>query len=479
MAYQIYNYDGTLFATINDGTLNTSSSLTLIGKNWAGYGAYLDQNMLYLMQNFSSTTAPSAPVTGQLFWNSGTGRLAIYNGTVWKTFSAAATASAAPATGNVTGDLWYNTSAQVLNVYNGTTWLAVGPSVTNGTGAQTTTITDTLSGVHSVIELLVGTNIVGIISQDAFSPATPIPGFNNIQAGLNLSGNIGGGGTAAGTVTSWLSVLGNVVSTGNISAVGNVTGQYLIGNGAFITGSIGNGSGNVNAANGTFSGNVTAGNVSVTGNITGNVIIGNTGQFTGVVTAGGFSTAGNVTAGNVIIGRVFANGGYGTAGQILTSNGPGSSAYWATAAAGYGNSDVSNYLTNNTVEIKSLGVGTAGSGTTGEIRATNNITAFFSSDARYKTNVKPIESAVAKVVAIGGKTFDWSPEYIAEHGGADGYFVSESDYGVIAQDVASVFPAAVRTREDGTLAVDYARLSALAFAAIAELAAEIKQLKGE
>jgi hypothetical protein len=128
-------------------------------------------------------------------------------------------------------------------------------------------------------------------------------------------------------------------------------------------------------------------------------------------------------------------------------------------------------------QINGLGVGVNPSGTAGEIRATNNVTAFFSSDAKLKENVQPIQNALGIVSAVGGKTFDWTDEYIAERGGEDGYFVRKSDFGVIAQDVQTVFPAAVREREDGTLAVDYEKLVAVAFQAIAELRAEVEALK--
>jgi hypothetical protein len=128
-------------------------------------------------------------------------------------------------------------------------------------------------------------------------------------------------------------------------------------------------------------------------------------------------------------------------------------------------------------QLTSLGVGTAPSGTAGEIRATDNVTAYYSSDARLKENVQPIADALGIVSAVGGKTFDWTDTYIADHGGEDGYFVRKSDFGVIAQDVEAVFPLAVRTREDGTLAVDYEKLVAVAFAAIAELRAEVNELR--
>ena len=115
-----------------------------------------------------------------------------------------------------------------------------------------------------------------------------------------------------------------------------------------------------------------------------------------------------------------------------------------------------------------MGVGTAGSGTAGEIRATNNITAYYSSDIKFKENIQEITSASSIVRAIGGKYFDWTDAYIAEHGGADGYFVQKQDFGVIAQDVQRVFPRAVRTRPDGSLAVDYEKLGVLAFPALVE-----------
>jgi hypothetical protein len=129
-------------------------------------------------------------------------------------------------------------------------------------------------------------------------------------------------------------------------------------------------------------------------------------------------------------------------------------------------------------QINSLGVGIAATGTAGEIRATNQITSFASSDAKFKENITDIPNALDTVMAIGGKLYNWTNEYIVAHGGEDGYFVQKEDFGVIAQDVQKVFPRAIRYREDGSLAVDYQKLSALAFAAIVELKKEIDLLKG-
>lgn len=134
----------------------------------------------------------------------------------------------------------------------------------------------------------------------------------------------------------------------------------------------------------------------------------------------------------------------------------------------------------NSYQVASLGVGTAASGTAGEIRATNNITGYYSSDAQFKENVREIESALGVVKAVGGKLFDWTDAYIEERGGEDGYFVRKSDFGVVAQDVQKVFPLAIRVRpDDGSLAVDYAKLCAVAFAAINELRHEVDRLRQE
>lgn len=135
--------------------------------------------------------------------------------------------------------------------------------------------------------------------------------------------------------------------------------------------------------------------------------------------------------------------------------------------------------TTSNVQYASLGIGTAASGTSGEIRAVNNITAYYSSDRRFKENIQDIPNALAAVDVIGGKLFNWTDEFLNENGGEDDYFLPKESFGVIAQDVQSVLPVAVRTREDGSLAVDYEKLCALAFQAIKELKAEVDQLKGK
>jgi len=160
----------------------------------------------------------------------------------------------------------------------------------------------------------------------------------------------------------------------------------------------------------------------------------------------------------------------GTANQVVaTQSGTGPFTYTLSTPQ--------SIATTSDVRFNSIGLGTAASGVAGEVRATGNITAFYSSDIKFKENVQPIYDALATVLAIGGKTFDWNEDYIHEHGGEDGYFVRKSDFGFIAQDVQAAFPLAVRTRPEGDLAVDYEKMIALAFSAIAELKSQVEALK--
>ena len=227
MAYTINLTDGTIFATIADGTINTSSNMTLVGKNYAGYGEFLDENFIHLLENASNTTAPTAPLTGQLWWDKGNNLLKVYNGTTFKVISAS-TASATAPTSNVTGDLWYDTVNQLLKVYTGSTWLTVGPSVTNGTGAQANVITDNGAVQHDVVEITIDNDIVAIFSQDAtFTPSPAITGFATIGPGIQLSSTVTNAqfrGTAdEALLLDGFEAADFMLSTGNTSTTGSLS----------------------------------------------------------------------------------------------------------------------------------------------------------------------------------------------------------------------------------------------------------------
>jgi hypothetical protein len=234
MAYIINLTDGAIFATIPDGTINTNSSMTLIGRNYAGYGEFLDENFIHLLENGSNSTAPAAPLIGQLWWDKTNGLLKVYNGTGFKTLSSSTASNNAPSN-NVIGDLWYDTSNQQLKVWNGTSWLLVGPSFTAGTGttgAVVDTIVDNTLVSHPVIKLYVSDSIVGIISKDAaFTPQSAIPGFTQVLPGITLATLVGSQvplfqGTATNSqslggfsYTSFMRTDANTSTTGTLSVL--------------------------------------------------------------------------------------------------------------------------------------------------------------------------------------------------------------------------------------------------------------------
>ena len=195
MAYTINLTNGTIFATIADGTINTSSSMILVGKNYAGYGEFLDENFVHLLENGANSTAPGAPLTGQLWWDTSSSVMKVYTGTTFKTISSA-TASASAPTNNVTGDVWWDTVNQQLKVWNGSTFVLVGPASSAGqgtSGAIVDTITDNLAVDHVVIKMFVNNTIVAIVSKDAtFFPQTSLTGFASISPGIQLNSTVSG-----------------------------------------------------------------------------------------------------------------------------------------------------------------------------------------------------------------------------------------------------------------------------------------------
>jgi len=265
---------------------------------------------------------------------------------------------------------------------------------------------------------------------------------SNISSGANITGNITGGN---------LSTTGAVVVTGTAAATNTTTGSIRTAGGLGVAG---------NAYMGgllSVTGNITGGNVSGT-NIVGTLTTASQPNITGV----GTITSGNWNATAIAVAR----GGTGqttyTNGQLLIGNTTGNTLTKATLTAGTGVTITNGagsislaiaqaVATTSSVRFGSFGVGTNASGTTGEIRATNNITAFFS-DRRLKTDIRPLDHALERVRAISGVTFR-SSAVAAQYG----YLDSSTQVGVIAQEVAEVLPEVVvpapfdiGQRDDGT-----------------------------
>jgi hypothetical protein len=210
------------------------------------------------------------------------------------------------------------------------------------------------------------------------------------------------------------------------------------------------------------------------------------GTFTvnSALTASGAVSAGSLTinsksltlSGNTTIGSSTDTVAFVTSGNTSVTL-PTSGTLLTTSVTTLSSLTSVGILTN--LQTTSLGVGTAASGTSGEIRATNNITAYYSSDSRLKENVNLIEDALGKLSKINGVSFDWTDDYINHHGGEDGFFIRKHDVGVIAQEIKEVLPEVVAQREDGYLAVKYDRIIPLLIQAIKELQEKVETLEGK
>lgn len=203
MAYNITLSNGTELITgglLDNTTDSANSSLTLVGKNYKGYGLFINQNVVRLMENFANSAAPTAPIPGQLWFNSTTKLLnvnvAATKGTanaIWKTV-AGMTLSAGTPTNAYTGEQWYDTTNGQLKIYTGTEWRIVGPLsklATGNSGAIPDTVTDAPpSTTYVVIKFFIDNILVGIWSKDG-PFASDVAGFATIRKGLNLNSTLG------------------------------------------------------------------------------------------------------------------------------------------------------------------------------------------------------------------------------------------------------------------------------------------------
>ena len=246
MAYTIRNTRNQLVATVADGSVNSTTNIRLIGKNYIGYGTALNENLIALLENFAGPAAPNAPVTGMLWYDTSTGDLKVYNDA--NTFvPAIKTASNLTVTSNVSAS---NVSASVsisAPTFNGNV---------SGTSANFTGNANV--GNLSTAQVLATANITApqLISNIAVGTAplvvtstTRVPNLNVAVAGSLVNGN------------SNVAIAAN--SNVIVSAAGNAAVLTVTGTGANIAG---------------------------TANITGNANVGNLGTATAIITTGNITT---------------------------------------------------------------------------------------------------------------------------------------------------------------------------------------------
>ena len=257
MAYTVTHTNGQNPIVIPDGTIDNTTSVILVGKNYPNYGAILDQNFITLLENSASTNKPSSPITGQIWWDTANRALKVnIDGgkadTSWKNVGSTTSGPTQPSNSNV-GDLWWDTAHSQLLAYDGTiaAYRLIGP-IGTASGIDTQPIYDTDNGQHDVIKFTFGQDPYLILSNSqVFTPNVAINGFSTIKPGLNLASS---------------SFLHNAVFSGQATDAATLTS---IAASQFVRNDLSNvavsGTFNVSNNNGLFVGDADQFNISVTG----------------------------------------------------------------------------------------------------------------------------------------------------------------------------------------------------------------------
>lgn len=217
MAYQINKTDGTIVATVADGQIDElSTDITLIGKNYSGFGESINENFVKILENFANVTQPTHPIRGQVWFDTSESKLKVYTGTQFLPVSSATISSTQPSSLAI-GDLWFDDAAGQLYFYDGTNPLLLAPaySSTQGlSGLKVESILDTQNQTRVITSLYNNGLLIGIFSTNSFTPKNDISGFSgSLVPGFN-----------AGTLSG---IKFNVTTTNSEQLGGAVASKYL------------------------------------------------------------------------------------------------------------------------------------------------------------------------------------------------------------------------------------------------------------
>ncbi len=181
MSYRINKTNGDLLVDLVDGQIDiTSTNLTLVGRNYTGFGEFINENFIKILENFSGTTAPGTPLTGQLWFDTTGQRLKVYNGTAFKSAGGPIVSTTQPTM--VSGDLWIDSKNNQLYFFDGTDLVLVGPQYQAGqqkTGFEVQSVVDSVNVTRTALKLFIGGSLVGVFADSQFYVELNlgIPGF--------------------------------------------------------------------------------------------------------------------------------------------------------------------------------------------------------------------------------------------------------------------------------------------------------------
>lgn len=198
MPYIITKTNGVELTTIDDATLDLTTNLALPGRNYSGYGLVVNENFVKLLENFAGPTRPSRPLQGELWFNSTSKRLSVYDGSTYKGLASVYIQNTTPS-GSRVGDLWWDVAAQQLKGFNGSSYTVIGPSISNTSTAYWISADVTPVGGENdpllqssigILEGFAGASAAVTISSETFEPElTNISAnFPMVYRGITLAG---------------------------------------------------------------------------------------------------------------------------------------------------------------------------------------------------------------------------------------------------------------------------------------------------
>lgn len=221
MPYILNKTNGAKLATLGDASIDQTTSLTLVGRNYAGYGEAVNENFIKLLENFSNSTPPPRPIQGQLWFDNANKQLSVcYDGKSFKGIANLRVASTQPQF-SIIGDLWWDKSTGQLKTYDGSEYKIIGPQEA-ATAAWIPSL-ETNAGVPvSVLRGDIEKNTMAVLSNVEFFPSTDSLLFKNfshgVKRGITLAGDIdGSGSTKASGVYFWGTAVESLTATTSTS----------------------------------------------------------------------------------------------------------------------------------------------------------------------------------------------------------------------------------------------------------------------
>lgn len=244
MSYSVDRFRGSATYIVEDGTIESSLDIKLVGKNYAGYGEIQNENFLHLLENFSGADAPARPLSGQLWFDSSNSKLKFYDGSKFRTTGGAEVGPTAPS-GLTKGDFWWDDINKQLYSWDGGAFVLIGPlGVANAgtTQFRSRNVLDTLGSSHAIIEAIVDGDTVFVISADEFTlnVSNLITGFTIIKRGTTLvyssSGITSTDHLFQGTASNSLKLQGYAASDFVLSSAASFSGLVSFADAGFRVG---------------------------------------------------------------------------------------------------------------------------------------------------------------------------------------------------------------------------------------------------